>query len=160
FEALRPEQVPLVGRTEEMDLLRRRWEQAKTGSGRVVLLSGEPGMGKSRLIAAVEQEIADARARLRFLCSRHYQDTPLHPVIQQLERGAGFQRGDSAAVKREKLRRVLVPDALSEQEIDLLGDLLSIPGAADAAVEMLTPQRRKERTFAVVLKLFRILAGQ
>src|SRR5262249_59708669 len=63
-------------------------------------------------------------------------------------------------VKREKLQRVLVPDALSEQEIDLLGDLLSIPGAAGDERETLTPQRRKERTFAVLLKHFRILARQ
>src|SRR5262249_22310949 len=189
FETLRHEQVPLVGRTEQMELLLRRWEQAKTGAGRVILLSGEPAMGKSRLIAPMEQKIADARRALRFLCSRHYQDTPLHPVIQQLERAAGFQRGDSAAVKREKLRRalvpdalsgqeidllgdllsivkreklqrVLVPDALSEQEIDLLGDLLSIPAAAGDERETLSPQRRKERTFAVLLKHFRILARQ
>jgi len=161
FEALRPRQVPLVGRTEELDLLLRRWEQAKTGAGRVVLLSGEPGMGKSRLIAALEQELGTGTlGSLRFLCSPYYQDTPLHPVIRQLERGAGFQRGDSPATKWDKLRSVLIPGALSEREVAMIGDVLSIPGAAEALPERLTPQRRKERTFAVLLKHFRLLAAQ
>jgi class 3 adenylate cyclase len=161
FEALRPEQVRLVGRREEIELLRRRWEQAKSGSGRVVLLSGEPGMGKSRLIAALEQELGDAaHLSMRFLCSPYYQDTPLHPVIRQIERSARFQRGDSPARKWDKLRSVLVPDSLTEREITTLGDLLSIPGAADDLADTLTPQRRKERTFSVLLKHFRVLARQ
>jgi class 3 adenylate cyclase len=161
FEALRSNQVPLVGRSDELDLLLRRWEQAKSGAGRVVLLSGEPGMGKSRLIAALDQELGNRpHAGLRFLCSPYYQDTPLHPVIRQLERSAGFQRGDSAATKWDKLRSVLVPGALSEREIATLGDLLSIPDATSDGSEGLTPLRRKERTFAVLLKHFRVLARQ
>src|SRR5262245_10970286 len=161
FEALRPEQVRLVGRREEIELLTRRWEQVKGGSGRVVLLSGEPGMGKSRLIAALEQELGDtAHISMRFLCSPYYQDTSLHPVIRQLERSAGFQRADSPAKKWDKLRNVLVPDALTEREITTLGDLLSIPGASDDLTDALTPQRRKERTFSVLLKHFRVLAQQ
>ncbi len=161
FEALRPEQMPLVGRAEEMELLLRRWEQAKTGTGRVVLVSGEPGMGKSRLIAALEQELVNApHARLRFLCSSNYQDTPLHPVIRQLERTAGFQRGDSPAAKRDKLRDLLIPDALAQRDVALLADLLSIPDAADELAETLLPKSRKQRTFAVLLKHFRALARQ
>src|SRR5262249_48240279 len=159
--ALRPEQVRLVGRREEIELLTRRWEQVKGGGGRVVLLSGEPGMGKSRLIAALEQELGDtAHISMRFLCSPYYQDTSLHPVIRQLERSAGFQRADSPAKKWDKLRNVLVPDALTEREITTLGDLLSIPGASDDLTDALTPQRRKERTFSVLLKHFRVLARQ
>ncbi|MFL5003022.1 MAG: AAA family ATPase [Xanthobacteraceae bacterium] len=161
FEALRSKQVPLVGRGDELELLLRRWEQAKSGAGRVLLLSGEPGMGKSRLIAALDQELGNRpRAGLRFLCSPYYQDTPLHPVIRQLERSAGFQRGDSAAARWDKLRSVLVPDALSEREVATIADLLSIPGVTSDVSESLAPLRRKERTFAVLLKHFRVLARQ
>src|SRR5919202_790960 len=113
-------------------------------------------MGKSRLIAALDQELGNRpHAGLRFLCSPYYQDTPLHPVIRQLERSAKFQRGDSPAAKWEKLRGVLIPDALSEGEIAVLAELLSIP-TGDAEEEV-APLRRKERTFAVLLKHFRAL---
>src|SRR6266850_905751 len=91
FEALRSGEAPLVGRDEEVELLIRRWQQAKSGEGRVVLLSGEPGIGKSRLVAALEQYVdAAPHLRLRFLCSPHHQDSALYPFIAQLERAAGF----------------------------------------------------------------------
>src|SRR5262249_41787470 len=82
FEALRPAAPPLVGRHEELDLLRRRWEQAKTSEGRVVLVSGEPGIGKSRLAAAVYEATEDEpRTRLRWFCLPHHQDSALYPTI-------------------------------------------------------------------------------
>ncbi len=158
FEALRSKQAPLVGRSGEVDVLLRRWDQARSGAGRVVLLSGEPGMGKSRLIAALDQELGNQpHAGLRFLCSPYYQDTPLHPVIRQLERSAKFQRGEAPASKWDKLRSVLIPGALSEGEIAVIADLISIPGMSDEGPG-LPPLRRKERTFAVLLKHFRALA--
>src|SRR5439155_1398468 len=93
FEALRSEAAPLVGRDEELDLLLRRWQQAKTGEGRVVLASGEPGIGKSRLSAALSQRIeSDPHTRLRYFCSPHHQDSALYPSITQLERADGFAR--------------------------------------------------------------------
>jgi class 3 adenylate cyclase len=89
FEALRSAGTPLVGRDEELDLLRRRWEQAKMSEGRVVLISGEPGIGKSRLAAAVDEATeAEPRTRLRWFCSPHHQHSPLHPTIVQLESAA------------------------------------------------------------------------
>ena len=113
FEALRRGRLHLVGRTEELELLLRRWGQAKAGEGRVVLLRGEPGMGKSRLIVELEQEvIATPHSRLRFLCSPHHHDTPLHPVIRQIERAANFQRGDSPEAKWDKLATTLRPTLL------------------------------------------------
>jgi hypothetical protein len=86
FDALRSEATPLVGRDEELDLLLSRWQQAKAGKGHVVLVSGEPGIGKSRLSAALSQRIqGDPHIRLRYFCSPYHQDSALYPVIVQLE---------------------------------------------------------------------------
>src|SRR5262249_24843755 len=100
FEALRSGTTPLIGRDEELDLLTRRWQQAKSGAGRVVLVSGEPGIGKSRLTAALSQHIeSEPHTRLRYFCSPHHQDSALYPFIGQLERAAGFTRDDTNATK-------------------------------------------------------------
>ena len=81
FEALRSAETPLVGREEEIELLIRRWQQAKSGEGRVVLISGEPGIGKSRLTAALSEHIeSEPHTRLRYFCSPHHQDSALYPV--------------------------------------------------------------------------------
>lgn len=157
FEALRAGNLPLVGRHEEIELLLRRWEQAKSGTGRVVLLCGEPGIGKSRLIAALEERIGVTLPHtcLRFLCSPHHLDTPLDPIIRQLTRTANLQAGDSNASKRDKLRRALPPDATA-QDIALIGELLSIPGTAD--LKALSPQQKREMTFAALLRQFESIA--
>src|ERR1700736_361455 len=108
FEALRSGTTPLVGRDEELDLLLRRWQQAKAGEGRVVLVSGEPGIGKSRLTAALSQRIeSEPHTRLRYFCSPHDQDSALYPFIGQLERAAGFTRDDTATMKLDKLETLL-----------------------------------------------------
>ena len=104
FEALRSGTTPLVGRDEELDLLLRRWQHAKSGEGRVVLVSGEPRIGKSRLTAALSQRIdTEPHTRLCYFCSPHHQDSALYPVIGQLERAAGFTRDDTATMKLDKL---------------------------------------------------------
>src|SRR6516165_9070382 len=91
FEALRSQAAPLVGRDKELNLLLLRWRQATAGKGRVVLISGEPGIGKSRLLVALSERIAGApHTRLRYFCSPHHEDSALHPFITQLERAAGF----------------------------------------------------------------------
>jgi class 3 adenylate cyclase len=88
--------TPLIGREEELELLLRRWQRAKRGEGQVVLLSGEPGIGKSRLTVALQERLQDEpHTRLRHFCSPHHQDSPLHPVIARLERAAGFTRDDA-----------------------------------------------------------------
>lgn len=109
FEALRSAALTgLVGREEELELLLRRWRQSKDGSGRVVLLSGEPGIGKSRLTPALlEQVEAEPHVRLRYFCSPHHQHSALHPVISQLQRACGFERNDDNKAKLDKLDRVL-----------------------------------------------------
>ena len=92
FEALRSGETPLVGRDEEVELLRRRWQHARSGEGRVMLISGEPGIGKSRLTAALSERIgAKPHTRLRYFCSPHHQNSALYPVIVQLERAARFR---------------------------------------------------------------------
>jgi len=101
FEALRSAATPLVGREEELDLLLRRWRQAQAGEGRVVLVSGEPGIGKSRLTAELSQRIAgEPHSRLRYFCSPHHQDSALYPFITQLEHAAGFARGSGRSEAR------------------------------------------------------------
>jgi predicted ATPase len=128
FEALRATTTPLVGRDDEIDLLMRRWEQAKRGDGCVVLISGEPGIGKSRIAQTVVERIsAEPHTRLRYFCSPHHQDSALYPSIAQLERAAGFRREDTADQRLDKLEAVLAEGTndLSEA-VPLLADLLSI----------------------------------
>jgi predicted ATPase len=143
FEALRSQAAPLIGRDEEMELLLRRWAQAKAGEGRVILVSGEPGIGKSRLTAAFAESIAGERhTRLRHFCSPFHQDSALHPFILQLERAAGFVRDDTAEQKRAKLDALLSPGARGADEMTLIAELLSLP---NAAVDLnLSAQRKRE----------------
>ncbi|MEO9191665.1 MAG: AAA family ATPase [Acetobacteraceae bacterium] len=157
FEALRPAALaPLVGRDEELDLLLRRWRQARQGEGRLVLVSGEPGIGKSRLVAALEERLSgEAFARLRYFCSPHRQDSALHPVITHLEHAAGFAREDNGEENRRKLLALLGPTPA--EDVALLSDLLSLPPGGAPALN-LTPQRRKERTFEVLLRQLEGLA--
>jgi class 3 adenylate cyclase len=159
FEALHAASTstPMIGRDEELDLLMRRWRQAKEGDGRVVLLSGEPGIGKSRVAEAIEERLSsEPHIRLRFFCSPYHGDTALHPIISQLEHAAGFERDDSAEGRLGKLETILAPSAREmEQATALLADLLSIGGDRYPPLD-LNPQRRKERTLEV---LFAQLAG-
>src|SRR5689334_22359199 len=109
FEALRGSALsPLIGRDEEIDLLLRRWARAKAGDGQVVLVSGEPGLGKSRISAALEERLhAEPHLRLRYFCSPYHQDSALFPFVDQLDRAAEFAREDPPAVRLEKLEAVL-----------------------------------------------------
>jgi class 3 adenylate cyclase len=157
FEALRSEGAPLVGRDEDLDLLLRLWQQAKAGEGRIVLLSGEAGIGKSRLVAALSLRIhGEPHSRLRYSCSPQHPDSALHPVILQLERAAGFAREDGAERRLEKLRALLGPSARREEEIALLAEMLSLPAAAPAPNS--SPQRKREMLFEALLHQLEALA--
>jgi predicted ATPase len=129
FEAMRTAMTPLVGREEEINLLIRRWEQAKRGDGQVVLISGEPGIGKSRIAhTIVERVSSESHTRLRYFCSPHDQDSARYPTIMQLQRAAGFHRDDTDEQRLDKLEAVLAEATNDLSEVaPLLGDLLSVP---------------------------------
>ena len=131
FEALRGSALTrLVGRDEEIELLLRRWTRAKAGDGQVVLISGEPGIGKSRITAALEERLhAEPHFRLRYFCSPYHQDSALYPFIDQLGRAAGFARDDPPAAKLEKLEALLARAAPPDEDVAFLADLLSLPAS-------------------------------
>src|SRR5262249_7719434 len=162
FEALHTSTMPLVGREEEIELLLRRWDQAKRCEGCAVLVSGEPGIGKSRIVQAVlEQLTGEPLTRMRYFCSPHHQDSALYPIIAQLERAAGFRRDDTVEQRIEKLEAVL---AQSTNElfdaVPLMADLLSIPTGERYPPLTLTPQIRKERTLHAQLAQVEGLAAR
>src|SRR6185436_5568861 len=100
--------TPLVGREEELGLLQRRWMQAKDGAGQVVLLSGEAGIGKSRLVQSLkEQVIAEGATRIEFRCSPYHQNSAFYPIIEHLQRLLQLQREDTPDVKLTKLQQAL-----------------------------------------------------
>jgi predicted ATPase len=129
-------------------VLLRRWGRAKAGDGQVVLISGEPGIGKSRIAQRVVELLSgDPHTRMRYFCSPHHQDSALYPSIAQLERTAGLRRDDTADQRLDKLEAVLAQGTndLSEA-VPLLADLLSIPTGDRYPPLNLTPQKRKEKT--------------
>ncbi|MCP3395026.1 AAA family ATPase [Bradyrhizobium sp. CCGB12] len=162
FEALRTASTPLIGREEEIALLRRRWERAKAGDGSVVLIAGEPGIGKSRIAQTLLEQVSEEpHTRLRFFCSPHHQHSALYPSIAQLEQAAGFRREDTAETRLDKLVAVL---ALANQElreaVPLFADLLSTPIGDRYPPLNLTPYSRKEKTLQVQVAQVEGLAAQ
>jgi class 3 adenylate cyclase/predicted ATPase len=148
FEALHAGGVTeLVGREEELELLLRRWSKAKTGEGQVVLLSGEPGIGKSRLTGALLERLApEPHTRLRYFCSPQRTDSALFPVISQMERAARFTHDDTTKTKLDKLDAVLALASTSKQDAALLAEMLSLPNDGRHPALDLTPQQRRQKT--------------
>ncbi len=153
FEALRGGALaPLVGRQEELELLLRRWEQAKAGNGKTVLLTGEPGIGKSRLIRAFQDAITGhSHTELHLFCSPHHQDSALHPFVAHLEHAAGITRDDTDAAKFTKLEAVLARSNAANDSVALIAELLAIPANQRGRVQQLSPQARREATLAALL---------
>jgi DNA-binding winged helix-turn-helix (wHTH) protein/tetratricopeptide (TPR) repeat protein len=154
FEALRPAALaPLVGREEELELLLRRWRQAKSGEGRVVLISGEPGIGKSRLTVAAQERLqAEPHSRLGYFCSPQHTDDAFYPVISQLERAARFEPNDTPDTKFNKLSSLLSSAQAAFDHVRLLAELLSIPAGAAYAPIAGSAQQKKENTLGVLLR--------
>ena len=148
FEALHAgDLTALVGREEEIELLLRRWSRAKAAEGQVVLLSGEAGIGKSRLIAALLERIAtDWHMRLLYFCSPHYADSALYPIIGQMKRAAGFAYNDSLQAKLDKLDGLLARTSTSIQDAALFAEMLSLPNDGRYPELDLAPQQRRQRT--------------
>jgi class 3 adenylate cyclase/predicted ATPase len=155
--------TPLVGRGNEIALLLRRWQQARKGQGQVVLLSGEPGIGKSRLVREVRERIgAESHVRLSLHCSPYHQTSPLHPAIEHLERAAGFERDDLPQAKLDKLEGLLTRGSDTfDESVPLLAALLAVPTGDRYPALTLTPEVQKRRTLQALLdQLVRLAVRQ
>lgn len=153
FAAIRAGGLPLIGRAHEMGLMRERWHLARQGEGQILTVTGEAGIGKSRVIEALQQELAaETHARINLQCSPYHSDSALYPVIQYLNRAAGFAPADPPDVRSEKLRGLLGARHIDNPAaLPLLAELLSVPltEAAPAA----SPAQRKAATLALILEI-------
>ena len=162
FEARRGSASPLLGRDEELELLLRRWEQAKRGEGRVVLLTGEAGIGKSRLTRALQERLSgEPHTPLVYHCSPYHHDSPLYPVISQLLRSAGIEPADVTQTKVDKLEALLAQSTETlALDVALLAKLLSIQTGDRHPLPALTPQQLKDRTLRALLSQLERLASR
>ena len=152
----------LVGREEESELLLRRWSRAKTGEGQVVLISGEAGIGKSRLTAALPERLA-AESHTRacaYFCSPQQTDSALHPIIRQTERAAGLAYNDRPLVKLDKLDAALAQTPTSPEDAALFAVMLSLSNDGRHRAEELSPEQRRQRTLEALSTKLAALARQ
>jgi class 3 adenylate cyclase len=152
---------PLLAREQELDQLLRHWRRALSGEGQVVLVSGEAGIGKSRLLAALQEALAaEEYVPLIWYCSPQHVDSALYPVITRMERTAGFVPGDGPEARAAKLAVLLAPLDPKPEEASLIGDLLGLPAGAGHSAQGLSPQQRRERTLAALLRRLEALAAR
>ena len=153
---------PLFGREEEIELLLRRWRQATLEGGRVVTLTGEPGIGKSHIALALNERLSsESHITLRYSCSEHHTHSALFPFISQLERVSGFERGDSSQERRSKLDALLAQSTHhNPEDLAVLADLLSLQVEDHYRLRDITPQKRKEKIFTALLAQLDRLAVQ
>src|SRR5215469_346528 len=162
FEALHPSGLTaLVGREEETELLLRRWSQAKRGDGQVVLISGEAGIGKSRLTAALLENLApEPHTRLRYFCSPQHTDSAFSPIIGQMERAAGLLSDDTSQQKLDKLDALLAQTSTSIQDAALFAEMLSLPNDGRHPALDLIPQQRRQKTMEALTGQIEALSRQ
>ena len=139
--------LPLIGRDEELQLLLRRWERARSGAGQVVLLSGEAGIGKSRLtVALLEQLAREPHIRLRYFCSPQHTDSTLYPVIGEMLRAADVDHDDSQQAKTDKLDALLAQSSTPSEDAALFAEMLSLPNDGRYPAVEVEPQLRRQKT--------------
>src|SRR5262249_53699115 len=162
FEALHPSELTaLVGREEETELLLRRWSRAKSGDGQVVLISGEAGIGKSRLTAALLESLApEPHTRLRYFCSPQHTDSAFSLIIGQMERAAGLLHDDSSQQKLDKLDALLAPSSTSMPDAALLACVLSLPNDGRYPPLDVTPGQRRQKTLEALTAQIETLSRQ
>jgi class 3 adenylate cyclase/predicted ATPase len=162
FEALRGAALThLVGRDEEIDLLLRRWSRAKTGEGQVALLSGEAGIGKSRLTAALLERLAtEPHTRLRYFCSPQHTDSAFFPIIGQIERAARLARDDPPQVKLDKLDAILAQSSTPAKDAALFAEMLSLPNDGRYPALDLAPEQRRQKTLEALVSQTEALARE
>jgi class 3 adenylate cyclase/predicted ATPase len=162
FEALRAGgATALAGRDEELEFVLRRWAKAKAGEGQVALISGEAGIGKSRLTVALEERLADeTHTCLRYFCSPQHTDSALHPILAHMERAARFAREDDAKTKLDKLDALLATSSMSREDAALLAEMLSLPNDGRYPALELSPQQRRQRTMEALIVQIEALARQ
>jgi class 3 adenylate cyclase/tetratricopeptide (TPR) repeat protein len=162
FDALHADRLTaLIGREEEIELLLRRWSRIKSGEGQVVLLSGEAGIGKSRLTAALlERVAAEPHTRLRYFCSPQHTDSALYPVIGQMERAAGLTYDDAPQTKLDKLDAMLAQTKTSSEDAALFAEMLSLPNDGRYPVRNLAAEKRRQMTLEALTTQLAGLAGE
>ncbi|HJY84450.1 MAG TPA: adenylate/guanylate cyclase domain-containing protein, partial [Candidatus Binatia bacterium] len=151
--AIRTGLTPLIGRGHEMEFLWERWEKARQGEGQVVLLSGEPGIGKSRLVQELTERLGHEGATcLEFRCSPYHQNSTLYPIIDHLQRLLQFARADSPTAKLEKLQHTLSHYRFPQADtVPLLAALLSLPHPVGSPPLTGSLQKQKEKTHATLV---------
>ncbi|MEI6715775.1 MAG: AAA family ATPase [Verrucomicrobiota bacterium] len=151
---------PLIGRTKELALLNQRWQQTQAGNGQLVLITGEPGIGKSRVVNALQAQIESERGRtLTFYCSALYSDSPFYPFIQMLEGLLDWEEEPSIAVRLDKLETFMVHEfGRSIEDVRLTGALLGLPCDERYGPIELTPIRRKQATITALVNLIEAIA--
>jgi class 3 adenylate cyclase/predicted ATPase len=162
FDALHTTDLSaMVGREDESELLLDCWSRAKSGDGQVALVSGEAGIGKSRLTAALLQRLSgEPLASLRYFCSPHRTDSALHPVIDHLERGAGLAYDDNPRDKLDKLDALLARTSTSPEDAALFAEMLSLPNDGRRPELELPPNQRRQRTLNALVSQVDRLAKQ
>ena len=153
FEAMHNTKLPpLIGREEEIDLLLRRWRHATQEEGRVVVLTGEPGIGKSHIARVLDERLqSEPHITLRYFCSAHHTNSALFPFINQLERAAGFKRSGAPMENLSKLDALLAQSTADPEQVAVLANLLAVPVSDRYRLQELIPQKRKEKTLTALL---------
>jgi class 3 adenylate cyclase/predicted ATPase len=157
FEAARSERMtPFIGREHELALLTERWSEARNGEGHVILLSGEAGIGKSRILAALRERIGDEPyITMRYQCSPHHRNDPFYPIIGQIWHAAAFESGESAPARLDKLETMVARSGLAVgTTAPYLASLLSIPTSGRYAPIEIAPSEMKERIISTLMDLF------